>query len=185
MSFRVPIRLSHRLWTKLKFKGLDSCLPSSARLGSPGEEDISWVFYGALLGSRTLLGHLEFKFFSHCWNRINKCTSGQPSTVSFSECVICRAEMYSAGVTLVYERPRRWNPSSAMLFLTGLETEAHRGGANASVSLLSAWLERLSPFHVILGIKSILWKLIGAVLLNVCSSRFFLIVDNYYCWVRQ
>lgn len=81
----------------------------------------------------------------------------------------------------MYERPRRWNPSSAMLFLTGLETEALRGGANASVSLLSAWLESLSPFHVILGIKSILWKLIGAVLLNVCSSRFFLIVDNYYC----
>lgn len=63
MSFRVPRRLSHRLWTRLEFKGLDSCLPSSARPGSPGEEDISWVFHGALLGSRTLLGHLEFRFF--------------------------------------------------------------------------------------------------------------------------
>lgn len=186
MSFRVPRRLSHRLWTRLEFKGLDSCLPSSARPGSPGEEDISWVFHGALLGSRTLLGHLEFRFFfSHCWNRINKCTPGQPSTVSFSECVICRAEIYSAGMTLVYEWPRHQNPSHGMFFLTAMETETHRGGANAFVSLLSAWLEHLSLFHVILGIKSILWKLTGAVLLNLCSSRFFLIVDNYYFWVRQ
>lgn len=155
-------------------------------LGAQERRDISWVFHGALLGSRTLLGHLEFRFFfPHCWNRINKCTPGQPSSVSFSERVICRAEMYSAGVTLVYEWPGHWNPSHGMLFLTAMETETHRGGANAFVSLLSAWLEHFSPFHVILGIKSILWKLTGAVLLNLCSSRFYLIVDNYYCWVRQ
>lgn len=93
--------------------------------------------------------------------------------------------MYSAGVTLVYEWPGHRNRSRGMLFLTAMETETHRGGTNASVSLLSAWLEHLSPFHLILGIKSILWKLTGAVLLNLCSSRFFLIVDNYYCRVRQ
>lgn len=63
--------------------------------------------------------------FPHCWNRINKCTPGQPSTVSFSECVICKAEMYSTGMTLMYKLPRHQNPSSVTLFFKGVETGAH------------------------------------------------------------
>lgn len=35
MSVRIPIRLGHKMWTELEYKGLAFCLPSPARLGSP------------------------------------------------------------------------------------------------------------------------------------------------------
>lgn len=85
MSVRFPIRLGHKMSTKLNTEDwLLACHPLQG-LGAHERKGISWVCYRAFLGSRTLLGHLEFKF-PLLLNR-NKQTSPRAAFYDFILCL--------------------------------------------------------------------------------------------------